>query len=80
VSTPNADAVLAIAAANGVPARRVGRVESPFQPLRIIAGDRTIDAALAGLVDAYHESIPRIMSRVATATGATENATPSTTT
>jgi phosphoribosylformylglycinamidine synthase subunit PurL len=66
VSTPNREAVLRLAARHGIPAQVIGRVESPFQPLRIRVGPDTFDAALGVLSEAYHDAIPRIMTRVAT--------------
>jgi hypothetical protein len=62
VSTPNAAAVLAAAKKHGVPARGIGKVVKA-QSLRMKIGDRTIDAPLATLAEAYHEAIPRRMSR-----------------
>src|SRR5690606_24767694 len=67
VSTADADAVLAIAARHGVPARRVGTVEGGDAPLTMRVADREIIAPLAGLAAAYHEAIPSIMDRSARA-------------
>jgi phosphoribosylformylglycinamidine synthase len=65
VSTPKADAVLAIAKRHGVPARRIGRVTAAKDGLRITVGERRLHATLDRLIDAYHEALPRAMSRAA---------------
>jgi phosphoribosylformylglycinamidine synthase len=66
VSTADADAVLAIAAQHGVPAARIGTVRSePTLTLR--AGDAVLESALAPLAAAYHDAIPTLMTRSATA-------------
>jgi len=64
VSTAAASVVLAAARKHGVPARAIGSVRAS-NSLRINVGSRTIDAPLAALADAYHEAIPRRMSRSA---------------
>jgi phosphoribosylformylglycinamidine synthase II len=66
VSTPDEAAVLAIAARHGVPARAIGTVRRSGV-LNVRVGARTIGAPLARLSDAYHEAIPRIMQRSASA-------------
>ena len=66
VSTPDPDAVLAIATRAGVPARRVGTV-SDASALVLRVGARTITAPLERLAESWHEAIPRIMQRSASA-------------
>jgi phosphoribosylformylglycinamidine synthase subunit PurL len=67
VSTANAEAVLAVAAAHQVPARVIGTVTA--DPRLVIAtGARTVDTPLAPLADAYFTAIPALMQRAATAT------------
>ena len=66
VSTPDAERVLAVAQAHGVPARDIGFVHDGVQ-LEMIVDDREICIGLAKLDDAYFETIPRIMSRAASA-------------
>jgi len=63
VSTSTPNAVLAIAAQHGVPARVIGRVTGAASGLRIATGTVTLAAELPRLVDAYHEAIPRAMTR-----------------
>ena len=67
LSTPDAAAVLAVAARHAVPARTIGRVGDAGAPLVLTVGERTIVAPLARLADAWHEAIPRIMQRAASA-------------
>src|SRR5687767_10369079 len=62
VSTTNAASVLAAATKRRVPARVIGTVTSS-RNLRIRIADRTIDTPLTTLAEAYHEAIPRRMSR-----------------
>jgi phosphoribosylformylglycinamidine synthase subunit PurL len=64
VSTDNAAAVLAVAKRHGVPARQIGTVRDA-QSLKLRVGERSIEASLAQLANAYHESIPRRMARSA---------------
>jgi phosphoribosylformylglycinamidine synthase II len=66
VSTSKATSVVAIAQRHGVPARRIGSVKNNGK-LTIRVGTRTLDARLAELADAYHEAIPRLMTRSAAA-------------
>ena len=66
VSTPDPDGVLAVARRHGVPAQDIGVVENGGN-LEITAGDRHLAASIVQLADAYFESIPRIMSRAASA-------------
>lgn len=67
VSTPNPDAVLAVARQHGVPARVIGRVGPSRTPLQISTRSARIVAPLGRLDAAYHETIPRIMSQSALA-------------
>jgi phosphoribosylformylglycinamidine synthase len=67
VSTPDPAAVLAIAARHGVKATTIGTVRASSGLLDVAAGGRRIRAPVAQLADAYHESIPRIMQRSASA-------------
>jgi len=67
VSTPDARAVHAAAAAHGVRATTIGTVAPSTTPLTITVGRTTIRSTIAPLADAYHEAIPRIMSRAASA-------------
>ena len=67
VSTSDARAVHAAAAAHGVRATTIGRVTSAASPLSITIGSRRIQSSVVPLADAYHEAIPRIMSRAASA-------------
>ncbi|OYV66145.1 MAG: hypothetical protein B7Z72_11795, partial [Gemmatimonadetes bacterium 21-71-4] len=52
--------------AHGVPARDIGFVHDGVQ-LEMIVDDREICIGLAQLDDAYFETIPRLMSRAASA-------------
>jgi phosphoribosylformylglycinamidine synthase II len=67
VSTPDPAAVLAIAGKHGVKATTIGTVRTSTGLLDVAAGGRRIRASVAQLADAYHESIPRIMQRSASA-------------
>ena len=67
VSTPDPAAVLAIAERHGVPARAIGEVTPASEPFSVLLGDATLTAPVAALAEAYHEAIPRIMSRTASA-------------
>ncbi len=66
VSTADADAVLAIAARHGVPAARVGTVRAEAE-LILRAEGTTLATPLAPLAVAYHDAIPTLMTRTATA-------------
>ena len=70
LSAANADAILSIAKAHGVPARRIGTVTTASDGVRIAAGETTLTATVARLGEAYHEALPRAMAR-ATATSVT---------
>ena len=65
VSTPMPDTVLGVARKYNVPAKLIGRVRSAGAPLQITMANARLDAPLAELDDAYHESIRRIMSQSA---------------
>jgi len=65
LSTANAEAVLAIARAHGVPATAIGTVRTASAGLMLTVGARTIRASLATLGDAFHGALPRAMSRAA---------------
>jgi phosphoribosylformylglycinamidine synthase II len=67
VSTPDAAAVLAIAQRHGVKATRIGTVRASGGLLEITIARRNLRGNVAGLADAYHEAIPRIMQRTASA-------------
>jgi phosphoribosylformylglycinamidine synthase len=67
VSTPDAAAVLAIASRHGVPAKAIGTVRASSGLLEMTIGTRQLRANVAQLADAYHEAIPRIMQRTASA-------------
>jgi phosphoribosylformylglycinamidine (FGAM) synthase-like enzyme len=67
LSTPDPDAVLAIAARHGVPARRIGEVTSSSTPFTIAFDGSTLSVAVSAMAEAYHEAIPRVMSRTASA-------------
>jgi len=45
----------------------IGEVASPEVPFTIAVGATTIDVAVSALAESYHEAIPRIMSRAASA-------------
>jgi len=67
LSTPDPVAVLAIATRHGVPARTIGEVTAASAPFTIAFGEATLTVAVSALADAYHEAIPRVMSRTASA-------------
>ncbi len=66
VSTSMPETVLGVARKHNVPSRVIGRVRAAGTPLQITLANVRLDASLAELDDAYHESIRRIMSPVAT--------------
>jgi phosphoribosylformylglycinamidine synthase len=72
ISTSDADAVLRVASRHNVPARRIGTVEPASRSLRITFAGGTLEVSLDRAAAAYHETLPSIMSRVATATDDTE--------
>jgi len=59
------ETVLNVARKHEVPTRVIGRVRAGGTPLQITMANSRLDAPLAELDDAYHESIRRIMSRSA---------------
>jgi phosphoribosylformylglycinamidine synthase len=67
VSTPDALNVLTIARRHGVPATTIGTVHAASGSLDITVGDRELHFPVARLAEAYHEAIPRIMQRSASA-------------
>jgi phosphoribosylformylglycinamidine synthase subunit PurL len=67
VSTPDALDVLAIARRHGVPATTIGTVRSGSGSLDITIGARQLHMSVLQLAEAYHEAIPRIMQRSASA-------------
>jgi phosphoribosylformylglycinamidine synthase subunit PurL len=67
VSTGSAEEVGRIAAAHGVPARRIGTVESSDRPFRIRYAAGELSSPIDRLATAYHGAIPSIMTRVAVA-------------
>ncbi|MFL5618295.1 MAG: phosphoribosylformylglycinamidine synthase subunit PurL [Gemmatimonadaceae bacterium] len=67
VSTPDPEAVLAIAARNDVPARAIGEVTAASTPFTIGFGASTLSVPVSVLAESYHEAIPRVMSRTASA-------------
>jgi len=66
VSTPDPQAVLATAARHGVPASTIGTVKHSGS-LDIRIGGHRLKASVPSLAEAYHEAIPRIMQRSASA-------------
>jgi len=67
VSTGNAGAVLATARRHGVPAAIIGTVHCAGGRLDITIGETRLTSPVSQLADAYHEAIPRIMQRSASA-------------
>jgi phosphoribosylformylglycinamidine synthase subunit PurL len=67
VSTPDADALRAIASRHGVKATLIGTVRATTGLLEVTVGPRQLRVSVAQLADAYHEAIPRIMQRSASA-------------
>lgn len=67
VSTADATAVLAIARRHGLPAHRIGRVTELNGSLSLRIGTTVLVAKVAALAAAYHDAIPRAMSKVASA-------------
>jgi phosphoribosylformylglycinamidine synthase subunit PurL len=65
LSTSMPDTLISIAHKHGVPARVIGQVGALGAPLQITTSDRSFDAPIAQLDDAYHEAISRIMSGAA---------------
>ena len=67
VSTSAPGDVERIAAAHGVPARRIGGVEPQERPFRIRYAGGEIVSQVSEIAAAYHDAIPSIMTRVAVA-------------
>jgi len=67
VSTSEPAEVERIAAAHGVPARRIGVVEPADRPFRIRLAGVDLVSPIGVLANAYHGAIPAIMTRVAVA-------------
>jgi phosphoribosylformylglycinamidine synthase len=67
VSTPDAAAVLGIASRAGVPAAVIGTVRAGSGLLDVRVGPRRFRGSVGSLAEAYHEAIPRIMQRTASA-------------
>ena len=78
VSTDSPARVERIAAARGVPVRRIGVVEAADRPFRIEYEGGQLIAPLEQLASAYHNAIPSIMTRVAVADDALAADAPST--
>jgi phosphoribosylformylglycinamidine synthase subunit PurL len=67
ISTRMPDSAVAIAKKHGVPASVIGKVGASGARLEIKTATARLTASLSGLDDAYHETIPRIMSQAALA-------------
>jgi phosphoribosylformylglycinamidine (FGAM) synthase-like enzyme len=65
ISTAKAEQVLAVAKAHGVPARVIGTVAAASAGLTITAGTTRLAITTDRIIDAYHEALPRAMSRAA---------------
>jgi len=78
VSADSPAEVERIAAKHGVPARRIGVVESADRPFRIQYHGGELVAPVEQLANAYHNAIPSIMTRVAVADDALAADAPST--
>jgi len=63
-----------IANARGVPARAIGKVVAAEAPFTIRVGAQEFIADTRRLSAAFHEAIPRLMTRVATAAETPEGA------
>jgi phosphoribosylformylglycinamidine synthase subunit PurL len=68
ISTSDAARLLGIARRADVPARSIGTVGEPGGVFSITIGGREWRSPVARLADAYHNAIPSVMTRVATAT------------
>lgn len=71
VSTKSPDAILSIASQHDVRATVIGRVGARNGTFRITFAGGALESPVARLADAYHDAIPRIMTRVALATAET---------
>jgi phosphoribosylformylglycinamidine synthase len=68
VSTTSPSEVVAAATRAGVPAHVIGRVGARDGVCRLRLATGVVETPVSTLAEAYHEAIPRIMTRVATAT------------
>lgn len=68
VSTGAPADVVAVARRHGVPAHVIGRVGARDGTFRLRLATGVVETPVADLAEEYHEAIPRIMTRVATAT------------
>jgi phosphoribosylformylglycinamidine synthase len=68
ISTPQPEVVLQIAARVGVSCRQIGMVGVPDGEFCVAFGSAAWRVPIATLAEAYHEAIPRMMTRVAIAT------------
>jgi phosphoribosylformylglycinamidine synthase len=71
VSTPVPARVIATAERFGVPARSIGRVRAGSASLEFVVGTRHVVASVSRLEAAYHDAIPLLMSRAASAAATT---------
>ncbi|MEP7345329.1 MAG: AIR synthase-related protein, partial [Gemmatimonadaceae bacterium] len=67
VSTASAERVIAAAERHGVSATTIGNVRSVDAGFTIRLNSGVLNGSVASLADAYHQAIPRIMTRVASA-------------
>ena len=63
ISTSSAGKVLAAARAHGVEAAVIGKVKAREQTLTITAGRPVLSVSLKEMAAAYHDAIPKLMSR-----------------
>jgi phosphoribosylformylglycinamidine synthase len=68
VSTAHPEAVCAIAARHGVPARVIGSVTTADRGLSLATSQGRWTAPIDRLAPAYHEAIPQAMARAAAET------------
>ncbi len=61
VATDDVEAVLATAAAHGVPARIIGTVTEAAAGFTITTAQQTLSSSVSALAAAYHEAIPSLM-------------------
>ncbi len=67
ISTPDPTAVLATAKRHGVPSAVIGKISAQSKTLSITVGASRYAAPVKLLADAYHDAIPSIMQRSASA-------------
>ncbi len=65
VSSPNPDAVAALAARHGVPVHRIGTVGASGGSFSITVGSHRWSTGVETIADAWHDAIPSLMARVA---------------